>query len=695
MPLPADNPFAAPSDLVHALPPFDRIREEHFEPAIIEGMAQQLVEVEAIVLDPAEPSIENTLEALERSGSLLTRACQVLFNLIGSAVTDGLRAVEETVVPRLAAHHDAILMDARLFERVRTLYQQRAELGLEVEQDRLLERLYLDQIRAGAGLSGRDQERLGEINQELSALSTTFRNQLQADSNDLAVRVDSAGELDGMTADAVQACAEAAASRGLPGYLITLVLPTSQPALAVLRDRGLRQRLHQAAVSRGRRGNEHDTRETLTKIVQLRAERAGLLGFADHASYAVADQTAGTVDAVMTLLTSMIKPAVVNARAEQEELTRAMHDDGVPGELAPWDWAYYAEKVAQQRFARDSAALRPWFELDTVVQRGIFAAAERLYGLRFVRRDDLPAYHPDVQVYEVLEPASGATPDAAPAVSRGLFLADWYARDSKRGGAWMSNFVEQSRLLSAAPVVVINLNVPRPPAGQPALLTLDEVITAFHEFGHVLHGLLSDVRYPRLSGTNVPRDFVEFPSQVNEMWAMWPPLLASYAVHHETGESLPDHAREGLLAAQSYGQGFAMAEILAAMLLDQAWHQRAPGEPAVPADEVDAFEQAALDRHGLALPMIPPRYGSTYFAHIFAGGYSAAYYSYLWSEVLDADAVDWFIEAGGLQRGSGEVFARELLSKGGAVDPMAAFTAFRGRPPRVEPLLERRGLLPA
>jgi peptidyl-dipeptidase Dcp len=693
MAMPAQNPFAAASELLHALPPFDLIREEHFEPAFVEGMAQQRAEAAAIAADPGLPSIENTLDPLERSGALLTRVSQVFFNLIGSVTTDGLRAVEEAVMPALSAHHDAILMDAQLFARVRALYEQRASLGLDTEQERLLERWYLDQTRAGAGLSPADQERLRAINQELSSLGTAFRNHLQQDTNDLAVQVDSIEDLAGMTPDAVQACAEAAAARGLSGYLITLVLPTGQPALAVLRDRALRERLHRAAVSRGRRGNEHDTRQTLTRMVVLRAERARLLGFADHAAYAVADQTAGSVESVMTLLTSMVEPAVENARAEAEELTAAMHADGVTGELQAWDWAYYAEIVAQQRFSRDSAALRPWFDLTRVVRDGIFAAAEQLYGLQFVRRDDLPAYHPDVQVYEVLETLADG--GAAPVVSRGLFLADWYARDSKRGGAWMSSFVDQAHLLDAAPVVVINLNVPRPPAGHPALLTLDEVITVFHEFGHVLHGLLSDVRYPRLSGTNVPRDFVEFPSQVNEMWAWWPQLLAQYARHHETGEPLPDDVLAGLLAAQSYGQGFATAEILAAMLLDQAWHQRTADDQEIAVDDVDAFEQAALERHGLALPQIPPRYGSTYFAHIFAGGYSAAYYSYLWSEVLDADAVEWFVESGGLQRAPGEAFRRELLSKGGAVDPMTAFQAFRGRPPRVEPLLERRGLLPA
>jgi peptidyl-dipeptidase Dcp len=700
MSLSADNPFAAPSVLDYRLPPFHLIRPEHYLAAFEAGMAQQRRELAAIVgrpNDPSEPSapteptLSNTLEALETSGALLNRVSKVFFHLIGSDASDGLRAVEAVVVPQLAAHHDAILMDAALFARVGALYQRRDALALDGEQLRLLERYHLDMVRAGAGLNGPERERLQQINQELSTLGTTFRNNLQADTNELAVPVKSAPELAGLADDAIAAASAAATARGLEGYLLTLGLPSQQPALAALTDRDLRERLHKASVSRGRRGNEHDTRPTLARIVTLRSERAALLGYPDHASYAVADQTAGNVEAVMTMLTALVAPAVANARAEAEELTARLHADGIEGDLEPWDWSYYAEQVAQERFARDATALRPWFELSRVVRDGVFAAAEGLYGLTFVPRPDLPKYHPDVQVFEVFDGDAGI----------GLFLADWYARDSKRGGAWMSSFVDQAHLLAEKPVVVINLNLPRPPDGMPTLMTLDEVRTAFHEFGHVLHGLLSDVHYPRLSGTNVPRDFVEYPSQVNEMWAWRPELMARYAVHHETGEPLPEIALDGVLAAQSSGQGFATTELLAAMLLDQAWHQLQLGDgleqqrQPVQAADVDGFEQAALERFGLAVPGIPPRYGSSYFAHIFAGGYSAGYYSYLWSEVLDADTQEWFEEHGGLRRSSGERFRRELLARGGAVDPMAAYQAVLGRPPRVEPLLERRGLTPA
>ncbi len=686
-----DNPFAAPSSLDHGLPPFDRITEEHLRPAFLAGMAEHRAEVAAVSSDPAAPTCANTLDTLERSGALLGRVSHVFFNLLGSDATDGLRAIEAEVAPLLSAHRDAVLMDAGVFARVTSL---RESIGADddagvvtPEQARLVERYHLDAVRAGAALDTDDQQRLRELNSELSVRSTEFRNRLSADTNDLAVHVTDASELDGLAPDALAAAAAAAAGRGLDGHLLTLVLPTGQPALASLHDRGLRERLHRAATSRGRRGNDHDTRQALTRIAALRAQRAALLGYPDHASYVVADQTAGSVDAVLDMLGSLVEPAVANARAEAEALAVRLHADGVEGDLQPWDWAYYAAQEAQERFSSDAAALRPHFELSRVVRDGVFAAAEGLYGLTFLPRPDLPTYHPDVVTYEVFDGPVGAPGDGT-----ALFVADWYARDSKRGGAWMSSFVDQSHLLGQRPVVVINLNIARPPDGRPTLLTLDELRTTFHEFGHVLHGLLSDVRYPRLSGTSVPRDFVEFPSQVNEMWAWDAGLLARYAVHHETGEPLSAQALDGVAASQSFGQGHDTTELLAAALLDQAWHRlRADDDPVAPED-VDAFESAALRGFAIELAALPPRYGSTYFAHVFAGGYSAGYYSYLWSEVLDADTVDWFTERGGLTRENGEVFRRELLSRGGTVDPMAAFAAVVGRAPDSRPLLERRGL---
>jgi peptidyl-dipeptidase Dcp len=682
--LPDRNPFASASDLPYGLPPFDRIGVEHYRPAFTAGMAEQRREVESIATDAAEPTIANTLDALERSGALLTRVAATFFNLTSSVLTDELATVEGEVAPQLAAHRDAILLDRRLFARIEALVARGSELGLDAEQERLLDRYHRDFVRAGAGIDDAAQSRLKEINGELSTLGAEFKAKLLAESNDLGVRIEDEADLEGLSPERIAAAREAAAARGLDGWLITLVLPTQQPVLASLRRREVRERVHKASVSRGGRGNEHDTRATLVRLAALRAERAGLLGFADHADYVVADQTAGTSTAVTEMLGALVGPAVENAHAEAAELEQLLLADGLQGPLQPWDWSFYAERLRQDRFEVDATALRPWFRLEDVVEHGVFHAAYELYGLRFHRRHDLPTYHPDVHVYEVSDGEDRPI---------GLFLGDWYARDSKRGGAWMNTFVDQSHLLGTRPVAVVNLNIPRPPEGSPSLLTLDEVDTAFHEFGHVLHGILSDVRYPRLSGTSVPRDFVEFPSQVNEMWALWPEVLANYARHHETGEPLPADVPDRVRAARAYGQGFALTEYLAAALLDLEWHRLAPGAAPAP-DEVEAFEEAALARHGLGFHLVPPRYRSTYFSHVFAGGYSAGYYSYIWSEVLDADTVEWFREHGGLRRKLGERFAVELLSRGGAVDPMEAYATVLGRPPRVEPLLERRGLTP-
>lgn len=684
--LPQDNPFARPSELPYAMPPFDLIGEEHYLPSFEAGMAEQRAEVEVIAGSPDQATFDNTVVALERSGRVLERVKAVFWNLVLSDSTEGLRAIEATVAPQLAAHSDAIHLNAGLFGRIEDLHTRRQELGLTPEQLRLLERYRSDFVRAGASLPAADQDRLRRLNEELSSLATEFSARLLAETNSLAVHVEDPAQLSGLSEDAVGAAREAACSRGhASGYLLPLNLPTAQPVLVSLTDRALRERVFRAATSRGSRGGEHDTRATLTRMVGLRAERAGLLGYPDHASYIVEDQTAGTLVAVSTMLDGLVGPAVANARVEEAELQSAFEADGNTGALAPWDWAYYAEQVKGRRFDLDAAALRPYFELEKVLVDGVFHAAGQLFGLRFTERYDLPTYHPDVRVFEVADADGSAL---------GLFLGDFYARESKRGGAWMNSLVDQSRLLGTLPVVVNNLNIPRPADGEPTLLTLDEVRTAFHEFGHALHGLFSDVEYPRFSGTTVPRDFVEYPSQVNEMWAWWPSVLSNYAVHHQTGEALPQEVAERLLASRSYGEGFATTEYLAAALLDQEWHRRSPSDPPIAPEDVETFEAAALARHGLHLDSVPPRYRSSYFSHIFAGGYSAGYYSYIWSEVLDADTVAWFQESDGLRRTNGDAFRAGLLSRGGSVDPMEAFAAVRGRAPRIAPLLERRGLIP-
>jgi peptidyl-dipeptidase Dcp len=543
---------------------------------------------------------------------------------------------------------------------------------------RLVERYHLDFVLAGARLDDAGRTRLSELNQELSTLSTTFGQNLQLATEAAAVRVTDAAELDGLSSEELAAAAAAAADRGVEGYLLTLVLPTGQPALAKLRNRELRQRLFEASVGRASAG-EHDNGPVAVAIARLRAERARLLGFDTHADLVLADQTARTTEAVDAMLASMVPASVANAEAEAEALRKMAARDGV--ELAAWDWAFYSEQVRAERYAVDATALRPWFELDRVLVDGVFHAAELLYGFRFTPRPELAGYHPDVRVWEVSD-AEGSPV--------GLYLGDFFAREGKRGGAWMSSFVRQSRLLGTRPVVVNNLNVSRAPVGQPTLLTLDEVTTLFHEFGHALHGLSSAVTYPRFSGTAVPRDFVEFPSQVNEMWALWPQVLGNYARHVETGEPLPSAVVEAIDAARLWGEGFSTLEYLAATLLDQAWHRIAP-ETEI-ADPI-AFERDALAAAGVASELVPPRYRTTYFQHVFAGGYAAGYYSYIWSEVLDADTVEWFKENGGLRRENGDVFRSRLLSVGGSVDPLDAFRAVRGRDADPAPLLKRRGLV--
>ncbi|HET9501780.1 MAG TPA: M3 family metallopeptidase [Marmoricola sp.] len=683
--LAAENPFAQPSPLTDEYPQFDRIRFEHYRPAFEAGMAEQLAEIETIASSPEPATFDNTVEALERSGALLRRVADVFFNLVSSDSTPQLRALDAELAGPLAAHNDAILLHEGLFARLERVHQERQHGGLDAEQVDLVERLHTDFVRAGAALSVRDREQLMALNARLAELGAQFGNRLLDDTNDLAVHVTDVAELDGLSDDAVEGAAEAARARGLDGYLLTLVLPTKQPALASLTDRRLRRRLHEASVSRGSRGNEHDTRAILAEMAHIRAQAAALHGFPSHAAYVVADQTAGTVEAVGERLAALAGPAVRNARAEQAELEAALAADGVDGPLQPWDWAHYAEKVAAAKESFDDADVRPYFEMSRVLHDGIFFAAGRLYGLTFVERHDLPLPHPDAEVFEVSD---------ADGNHLGLFVCDWFTRDSKRGGAWMSEFVGQSRLLGTRPVVTVNMNVAKPAPGKPALMTRDEVDTAFHEFGHALHGLLSDCTYPRTSGTNVPRDFVEFPSQVNEMWAWWPEVLASYAVHHATGEPLSEGVAARLAHRSTFGEGFATSEYLGAALLDWEWHSRSADGGPVSVAEVEEFEHAALDRHGLLDPLVPPRYRSSYFNHVFgaAHGYDAGYYGYIWSEVLDADTVEWMKDNGGLRRENGDRFREVLLSRGDTRDVMAATVELLGREPRLEPLLRRRGL---
>ncbi|MEU9118133.1 M3 family metallopeptidase [Streptomyces sp. NPDC048483] len=670
------NPFFRPSELPYGLPPFARIRHEHYLPAFAYGMSEQLAEIAAIGGRSEPATFENTVEALERSGAVLGRVRRVFFNKTASDADDALQALDAEVAPRLAAHDDALLLDPALFARLDDLCERRDQLGLDEEQLRVLERHHTLRVRAGARLAPEQQRRLRELNAEIAAQSAAFRRNLRAATADAALVLDRAEELAGLPEDEIAAAAANADALGHDGtFVLSLKNFTGQPQLGSLDDPALRERLLAASLGRGTDSNG----PLAVTLATLRAERAALLGHPSHAAWQVADQTAGTTGAVEKLFRRLNPAAVANAEREGAALAEAA---GV-AEIGPADWQYYAERIRKERFGLDAAALRPYLELERVLHDGVFHAAGLVYGITFTERPDLVAYHPDARIFEVHEA------DGSPL---GLYIGDFHARPTKRGGAWEKELVTQSHLLGHKPVVVNNLNIAKPPEGEPVLLTWREVTTLFHEFGHALHGLFSDVRYPLLAGTQVPRDFVEFPSQVNEMWADRPEVLAHYARHHRTGEPMPPELPARLREAENFGVGFRVVEHQAAAALDWAWHTLAADGDLPDADGAEAFEAAALERYGLSLAAIPPRYRTGYFAHIFGGSYAAGYYGYRWAEVLDADTVRWFRENGKTVRESGEIFRRELLGRGGAVDPMAAFRAVVGRDPEVGPLLARHGL---
>ncbi|MDC0598876.1 M3 family metallopeptidase [Gammaproteobacteria bacterium] len=677
-----ENPFFSSSPLDLSYPQFDLIEDAHYSLAFQAGMVEQLLEIDAIVNYPEAPTFANTLIPLEQSGQILTRVASVFFAMSSAHTNDAINDIEAEIAPLLSAHNDHILLNSALFARVKTLYEQRNTLALDAESIRLIEENYKDFIRAGAQLSDTEKERLRAINTELAELETRFSQNVLAEVNALAIIIDSRAELAGLSDAEIQAAADEAESRDLPGKFVLPLLNTSgQPVLTSLENRALRQRIYETSLSRGNNGSEFDNREILSRTARLRAEKAQLLGFANHADYILQNQTAQTVAAVNQRLAELTPAAVANARREAEDLQAMINAEGNSFELAPWDWAYYAEKVRQARYDFDESQLRPYFELDNVLQNGVFFAANQIYGITFVERHDLPVYQEDVRVFDVFN-EDGST--------LAIFILDPYARSSKRGGAWMNSYVAQSALMETQSIVANHLNVTKPPAGEHTLMTFDEVITMFHEFGHALHGMFSDVRYPSFSGTNVPRDFVEYPSQVNEMWAIWPEVLKNYAQHYENGEPMPTDLLDKVLATQKFNQGFATTEYLAASIIDMALHQLDPDQ--VPsAENLMQFEADALASAGANLSAVPPRYRLTYFSHIM-GGYSAGYYSYIWSEVLDADTVEWFKDNGGMQRGNGQHFRDTLLSRGGSEDALTLFRNFRGAEPNIEPLLERRGL---
>jgi len=679
--LPASNPFAKPSTLQYGYPAFDKIKNEHFAPAFDEGMREQAAEIGKIANNKAAPTFDNTIVAMERSGQLLGRVRAVFYTLTGSYTNDTLQALDKDLAPKFAAHSDAIRLNPALFARIKTLHDKRATLGLDAESAFLLERYYKDFVRAGANLSAADKVKLKDYNGKLAALQTQFSQNVLKEVNASAFVVDTRAELAGLPEKAIDAAAAEAKKRGLDGkFVIPVVNTTQQAPLAVLTNRATREKLLTTSMIRGSRGGEFDNRDVVLQLAKLRAERAELLGYENYAAYSLEDQTAKNTTSVNKLLGDLTAPAVRNAKKEAAEIQAVIDAEKGGFQLAAQDWAIYSDKVRTAKYAFDANQLKPYFEFDNVLEKGTFFAATKLWGITFKRRTDLPTYDADVRVYDVFE-ENGA--------HLAIFVVDPYARPNKRGGAWMSSLVDQSFLLDKKPVITNNLNLTKPAAGEPTLLTWDEVRTTFHEFGHATHGWFSKVKYPRFSGTSVPRDYVELPSQVYEMWMAWPEVMASYAKHYQTGAVMPKELLDKLRASQKFNEGYRTTEYLAAAVLDQRWHQL--GSKAIPTD-VKTFEQQALKDAGLDFAPVPPRYSSTYFSHAMGGGYSAGYYSYLWAERLDADAGEWFKENGGLQRKNGDRFRTMVLSKGGTVDAVEMYRAFRGRDPVIEPLLERRGL---
>ncbi len=678
---PIDNPLLKESTLPYHLPPFAQIKDEHFVPAMEAGMRDQLKEVDAVANNSEKPTFENTVVALERTGRSLDRAERTFSNLNACNTNPALQKIDKEMAPKLSAHRDAIHLNGKLFARIQQLYDNRDKLGLDPESAYLLERYYKDFVRAGAKLSDSDKEKLKKINVELATLQTQFEQNVLKEKNASSIVVDRKEDLAGLSDNQMASVTAAAKAEHKEGkFVIQLQNTSGQPLLGSLQNRQLRERIMRTSFARNSKGGEFDTRRVVLRTSQLRAEKAKLLGYANWAAYQLEDQTAHDVPTVNKLLGDLAPPAVANAKREAADMQKIVDQENGRFQVAAWDWDFYSEKVRKARYAFDESELRPYYELNHVILDGVFFAAGKLYGLTFKERHDLPVYQPDVRVFEVYDR------DGQPLA---LFLGDYYARPSKRGGAWMNAYVQQSGLFATKPVVANHLNIPKPPPGEPTLLTHDEVRTAFHEFGHALHGMFSNVKYPRFSGTSVPRDFVEYPSQVNEMWATWPEVLKNFAKHYQTGEPMPQALLDKVEAAEKFNQGYKTTEYLSASLLDQAWHQLNPSQ--IPTDAV-VFEKEALHKAGVDFPPVPPRYRSFYLSHAFAGGYSAGYYSYLWSEVLDADSVEWIKEHGGLKRQNGDRFRETLLSRGGSADALSLFKNFTGRDPYIEPLLKRRGL---
>ncbi len=676
----ASNPFFAKSTLQYQAPNFAIIKDEDFQPALEQGIAQQYQEILAIANNKAEPTFANTIVAMETSGELLTRASRVFYNLTGSNSNPTLRKVQGEMAPKMAAHNDNIHLNAALFSRIDELYQKRDQLGLTAEEVRLIEVYHQRFVLAGAKLTEDQKAKIRVLNEEQSTLTNEFAQRLLRLTKEIAVVVDSEADLAGLSASEIRNAKADAEAQGHQGkYLLNITNTTRQPVLAKLENRELRQRVWEASSKRGLRG-ENETASLVARLAQLRAERAALLGYDSWADYRLAPQMAKTPDAVYKMFGSMVPAVVANTEKEAADIQAMINKTGGKFTLAPWDWAFYAEKVRQEKFDLNEESIKPYFEFERVLKDGVFFTLEKLYGVTFKPRPDLPVYHEDVKAYEMFD-ADGS--------SMAIFYADYFAREGKRGGAWMSSFVGQSQLLNDKPVVVNVMNIKKGPEGEPTFVSYDEVTTMFHEMGHGTHGMFSKVKYPSLAGTAVSRDFVEFPSTFEEDWAAHPEVLANYAKHYQTGEVIPEALLQKLLKSRSFNQGFDTLEYMAAALVDLEWHSL-PAD--TPLQDVAKFEAAALKKHGVNIPAVPPRYKSTYFAHAFPGGYSASYYAYMWSEILAADAFAYVQTQGGLNREIGMKYRKTIREVGNSVPPMEAYKAFRGQEPTTDALLKRRGL---
>ncbi|HHA1788049.1 TPA: peptidyl-dipeptidase Dcp [Enterobacter ludwigii] len=673
----ATNPFFESSLLPYQAPRFDEINDGHYRPAFDEAIRQKRAEIDAIVAQTAAPDFNNTVLALEKSGAMLSRVSSVFFAMTSAHTNDDLQTLEEQISTELAALANDIWLNDTLFSRVESVWQDCA--ALDAESRRLAEETYQHFVLAGARLNDAEKAELKALNTEAATLTSQFNQRLLAATKAGGLVVDYAHQLDGLSPDEIATAAHAAAEKGLNDrWLIPLLNTTQQPALSALRDRQTRENLFNAGWTRTQKGDENDTRALILRLTALRARQAKLLGFEDYASWSIADQMAKTPAAALAFMRGIVPAARTRATLEQADIQNVIDDEQSGFTVQAWDWAFYAERVRQAKYALDESQIKPYFALNTVLQDGVFWAASQLFGLRFVERFDIPVYHPDVRVWEIFDHTGEGM---------ALFYGDFFGRESKAGGAWMGNFVEQSYEFASRPVIYNVCNYQKPANGQTALISWDDVVTLFHEFGHTLHGLFASQRYASLSGTNTPRDFVEFPSQINEHWASHPQVFAHYARHYQTGEPMPEALRDKMLNATQFNKGYDMTELLSAALLDMNWHGISE-----PVDDVDTFEAVALHKEGLDLPAVPPRYRSSYFAHIFGGGYAAGYYAYLWTQMLADDGYQWFVEQGGLTRENGQKFREAILSRGNSSDLAELYRQWRGHDPRIEPMLENRGL---